>query len=102
MDALYKTTVGELVANTETRIIELKTQLAEKRERTYQLAMQCKDYEQVRALIEYHRERDILSGLGQYTENLEYLKACDGSREVMLNQTEWRHYFHGAPRPELR
>lgn len=101
MEPLFTTTVNNLVIVTEARIAEIEALRDKKRAEIFKQAKECDSYEKLRAIMDSHREYDIYLKLNQYTENLEYLRECDQTRLVFLNQTEWRHYFHGAPRPEL-
>ncbi|MFA6063822.1 MAG: hypothetical protein WC736_14640 [Gallionella sp.] len=101
MDALFETTVEQLVEVTTRRIEELRESLVQKRVVVFARAKACNSFDELIAIVGAHREREEDSALHQYEENLEYLLECDKKRVVFLNQTEWRHYFHGAPRPEL-
>ena len=100
MEPLFETTVKDLIENTEKRILELDELRKQKRTLTYKNALACDSYEKLRVIMDAHREHDLDSRMNQYTENLEYLTECDQQRKVTLTQTEWRHYFHGAQRPE--
>jgi len=108
MEPLYTTTVSKLVEATKERIKELETARSEKRREIFTQAQSCDIFEKMKDVLNSYNENAINIKLSQYRENLEYLEACaeydttqQVDRWVDLNQTEWRHYFHGAPRPEL-
>lgn len=101
MDPLYETTVGALVEATKSRIAELTEERDQKRQRVLQLVKLCDTFEVLQQLMATYNERENATRLKQHVDNLEYLSDCKPTRLVVLNQTEWRHYFFGSPRPEL-
>jgi len=100
MDPLFETTIQNLVENTKKRIAEIEVSRDEKRMRTFKKAQCCDSFEKLFMVMMAHRENDLENKIKIYNENLEYLLECDQKRKVLLNQTEWRHYFHGTQRPE--
>lgn len=100
MEALFKTNVKELIYSTKKRISEIDVLRNNKQINTFHLSKDCLNYKELRVLMDSHNEYELNSKLDQYKENLEYLEACDKEKIVHLNQTEWRHYFHGTTRPE--
>jgi hypothetical protein len=101
MESLFETTVTILLDNTRARVLEQTHMLDVIRCNTLYAAQNCKSFEELRAVMGKHNERAIETKLQQYMENYEYLLVCPHNKTVFLNQTEWRHYFHGAPVPEL-
>lgn len=101
MEALFTTTVKDLVENTEKRIAELQKKKEVVRANFLKRIKECTTYEDIDKVVKTYNEYSIDNKLGQYEDNLEYLKACQQDRIVNLNQTEWRTFYHACPPPEL-
>ena len=114
MESLFETTVGELIEATQARINELDKCILELHIRTVISLFEAYDLysassssytashfvKDIRDGISLFSDKTFMHLVATYKENLEYLLSCDKEKKVTLNQTEWRHYFHGTARPE--
>jgi len=101
MEALFTTTVKDLVENTEKRIAELRKKKEIMRANFLKRIKECTTYEEIDKVIKAHTEYSIDSKIDQFEDNLAYLQACQQDRVVNLNQTEWRTFYLACPPPEL-
>lgn len=104
MEPLFKATIYELIAASEFQLQRLNQEFIKSQEVAISrikeiVASDVIDLKEIRN-ISFVSKADCQ--IEQYEEDLEYFKAClDWSKDVVLNKTEWRHYFQGFPTPEL-
>lgn len=105
MEPLFKATIYELIAATEFQLKRLESDVfqsqivALSRVKEIVAIATTLDLEEISKISNVSKANCQIE---QYEEDLEYFKAClDWSQSVVLNKTEWRHYFKGFPRPEL-
>ena len=106
MEPLFKATIYELIDATEFQLKRLKLSAETRLKGALSL---IKEIVANAVTVDDLKEINKISGIAtpdcqieQYEEDLEYFKAClDWSQPVILNKTEWRHYFQGCVRPEL-